>query len=265
MSAEYLSEVDFSIEFHDGRINTLSRHFHPFYEFYFLCKGKVDYLVDGSIYSVREGDVVVIPPNTLHKSIALNNSARKRILLYLNQNCLGGEFLKYQAFLSSGVFHLGSNDGVKTILMCLLSEFENEKSELMIKSLLHVFLTLLTRCQDVEREDVKNTRVNDAIQKVINYIHNEYSANITLSSAAAFSFMNEAYLSRVFKKQTGFTFSEYLNKHRIQMSIKLLENTSKNISEIAAEVGFNSLNHFCKTFKNHIGCSPLNYRKHLIG
>lgn len=254
----------FAVEVQDGKTNPITHHFHPFYEFYYLCKGEVDYLVDGKIYSVKRGDLVIIPANKLHKTIAKNTSTRKRINLYLNQNYLGDEFSKYYSLPSSGVFHLSSNNHIPTILLSLLSEYENEKNELMVKSLIYQFLILLSRCKNTEKEALKSTQANNPIQKTIDYIHREYTSNITLSSAAGYSFLNESYLSRNFKKHTGFTFSEYLNNYRIQAAIKLLEDTTKNVSEIATAVGFNSLNHFCKTFKSHIGCSPLNYRKQLI-
>jgi len=263
MNNDYLSNVDFAIELHDGTTSLISRHFHPYYEFYYLCKGEVDYLVDGKIYSVRKGDLVVIPPNTLHKSIK-NNAARKRILLYLNPSYLDSKFSDSYSYPSSGLFHLYRNNRIPDIFFSLLSEFNEEKNQLMIRSLLYEFIILLSRHKDSEKDIQKTISTNSPVQKVMEYIHSEYTSNISLSSAATALFMNKSYLSRTFKKHTGFTFTEYLNNHRIQTAIKLLEDSSKNISEIAEQVGFNSLNHFCKTFKNHIGCSPLNYRKQLF-
>lgn len=263
MHATYFSHVDFLMELHDGKANPMTSHFHPYYEFYYMCNGEVDYLIDKNIYSVQEGDLVIIPANKLHKTIAKNSSSRKRILLYLGTNYLDLDSDLY-SLPSSGILHLGSNSRIYNILLSLMDEFENEKNELMIKSLLYELMILISRYNTIETDAPAHANISNTIQKVLDYIHSEYTSNITLKSAADYVFLNESYLSRNFKKHTGFTFSEYLSKHRIQAAIHHLENSEKNVSDIATEVGFNSLNHFCKTFKNHIGCSPLKYRKQLM-
>lgn len=262
MDSRYFSFIE--LELHDGKTDPMTSHFHPYYEFYYMCKGEVDYLVDKSIYSVREGDLVIIPSNILHKTIAKNSSARKRILLYLGTNRLDSEYKDKYSLPSSGILHLGSDSRVYNILLALMDEFENEKDELMLKSLLYEFLILVSRHSSANPATDTHANISSTIQKVLDYIHSEYTSNITLKSAADYAFLNESYLSRNFKKHTGFTFSEYLSKHRIQAAIHHLENSKMDISHIAAKVGFNSLNHFCKTFKSHIGCSPLKYRKQLM-
>ena len=76
-------------------------------------------------------------------------------------------------------------------------------------------------------------------------------------------FMSPTYLSRTFKRIMGTTYSDYIRSVRINYSIHLLLNTDANITEIAALAGFNSSNHFCKTFKDCMGISPLKYRQGL--
>ena len=84
---------------------------------------------------------------------------------------------------------------------------------------------------------------------------------ITLSSVSEVFHMNSSYFSTYFKKHTGLNFSEYLNKYRITKAIQLILNTDKNFTDIALSVGFNSSNHFYKTFKSETGMSPREYAK----
>jgi AraC-like DNA-binding protein len=69
----------------------------------------------------------------------------------------------------------------------------------------------------------------------------------------------------MFKKGTGINFTEYLSRVRIERSKNLLLNPHLRVSEIAFEVGFQSLTHFNRVFKNTVGESPSHYREQLLG
>ena len=69
----------FSVEKHSGNILKNSDHFHNLYEFYYLTEGNATYLINDKIYNMVKGDIVVIPPNTLHKTTFLDDRKRKRI------------------------------------------------------------------------------------------------------------------------------------------------------------------------------------------
>jgi len=65
---------------------------------------------------------------------------------------------------------------------------------------------------------------------------------------------------RKFKMETGVTFVDYLNCIRIERAKILLRNSSLRVSEIAFEVGFQSLTHFNRTFRKLVRSSPTEYR-----
>jgi AraC-like DNA-binding protein len=68
----------------------------------------------------------------------------------------------------------------------------------------------------------------------------------------------------MFKKATGLNFTEYLSRVRIEKAKNLLLNPNLRISEIAFEVGFQSLTHFNRVFKKIVGQSPTDYRRQLV-
>ena len=72
------------------------------------------------------------------------------------------------------------------------------------------------------------------------------------------------YFCKMFKKGTGINFTEYLSRIRIERSKNLLLNPHLRVSEIAFEVGFQSLTHFNRVFKNTVGQSPTHYREQLL-
>ena len=99
------------------------------------------------------------------------------------------------------------------------------------------------------------------IQKCISYINEHYNEDINLEKVANIVHLNPSYFSSVFKKEVGVSFSNYLNKIRIEQSKLLLKNTDSSIVEIAMEVGFEDQSYFSKVFKNLTKMTPKQYRQ----
>jgi YesN/AraC family two-component response regulator len=73
--------------------------------------------------------------------------------------------------------------------------------------------------------------------------------------------LNEAYLSSLFKQQTGQTFTEFVNLLRIEKSKELLRHSSASILDISLEVGFSNQNYFNRVFKKLTGITPGEFRR----
>lgn len=101
---------------------------------------------------------------------------------------------------------------------------------------------------------------NDLVKKSIQYITRNYSSVITLENVAEHVHLNPAYFSTLFKRQSGFSFKEYLNLVRIEEAKRLLANTDYPILDIAIATGFESQSYFTKVFKKYTGLTPKQYR-----
>ena len=97
------------------------------------------------------------------------------------------------------------------------------------------------------------------------YIQEHQTENLRLGQVAKAVNSSPFYFCKRFKKATGLNFTEYLSRIRIERSRNLLLNPHLRVSEIAFEVGFQSLTHFNRVFKNTIGQSPTRYRQQLLG
>ena len=86
---------------------------------------------------------------------------------------------------------------------------------------------------------------------------------ISLDDVARRVNMSTFYFCKMFKKATGVTFTEYLSLVRVSKAKNLLLNPNLRISEIAFEVGFQSLTHFNRVFRKIVGQSPTQYRTKL--
>ena len=98
------------------------------------------------------------------------------------------------------------------------------------------------------------------IRKVLTQIDYDLTADLGLKNLATQLNVNPSYLSTLFKKETGFTLTEYVNQKRIEHAVFLLNSSSLQIQMIAQYSGIADVNYFTKTFKKIIGITPKEYR-----
>lgn len=98
------------------------------------------------------------------------------------------------------------------------------------------------------------------VRKAMQHIRDHYKDNLSLDWAAESVGITPSYLGKLFKDETGLSFSEYVNRFRIEMSKKYIESGHK-IKDLYNEVGFSSYNYFFKVFKDVEGVTPQTYMK----
>ena len=99
------------------------------------------------------------------------------------------------------------------------------------------------------------------VRKVITDINYDLTADLSLKTEAALHNVNPSYLSTLFKKETGSTLTEYVNRKRIEHAIFLLNSTDMQVQTIATYCGIPDVNYFTKMFKKMIGKTPKEYRQ----
>lgn len=110
--------------------------------------------------------------------------------------------------------------------------------------------------------EAKNQQTaNLLIENVKKYTDDNLEYNIELSQVARLFHYNEKYLGRLFKKETGLTFKEYINNKRLSLAQTLLADTSLTVTEIAIQTGYNNVTYFNRIFKRAVGITPTAYRK----
>jgi len=101
---------------------------------------------------------------------------------------------------------------------------------------------------------------NYIVTKVMEYIEANYTKNIKTNMIADFVHVNSSYLSRLFKKETGETITEVINKYRVDKAKELLSNKNIRTYEVASLVGIDDSTYFSQVFKKYAGLSPTEYR-----
>lgn len=107
------------------------------------------------------------------------------------------------------------------------------------------------------------TNFNSYVVSAIKYIHQNYHHDICIDDVCNFLGINKSYFCSLFKKETGFTFCNFLNMFRIEMSKKILCNKDYSILDVALTVGYNNHNYFSSLFKKLNNITPLEYRNNI--
>lgn len=111
------------------------------------------------------------------------------------------------------------------------------------------------------KAEEETPRLSKTVRLACAYVRESYAGTVTLESAAAVVHLNAAYFSKLFKRETGKNFSEYVAEVRMEKAKELLSRGRMNISEVAFAVGFSDVQYFSKTFKRCTGMRPSEYRE----
>ncbi|WP_238334012.1 helix-turn-helix transcriptional regulator [Companilactobacillus halodurans] len=101
---------------------------------------------------------------------------------------------------------------------------------------------------------------NSSIISAISYIDNNLNKHLTLDQVSGKVYLSDYYFSKLFKKETGLSFSVYLNARKIQKAMLLLKESDKSVQKISEALGFTRLSYFSQTFKKYTGYAPTKYR-----
>lgn len=108
-------------------------------------------------------------------------------------------------------------------------------------------------------ESSSDSRYSGKVRYIKAFMEQNYSRDISLNDVAGDLGMNAIYLSQLFKKETGSTFSAYLTKVRMNQAIRLLRTGEYKIYEVSEMVGYQTVQYFSKVFKKETGKNPKDY------
>lgn len=112
---------------------------------------------------------------------------------------------------------------------------------------------LLDRTVDEETDQV--------VRQMLNFIEQHFSEKIVMQDVVSQLNYSETFLNRRFKKVTGMTFTEYLNRFRIQKAVEILKDQDVSSHEVGYLCGFSAPKYFKDVFRKYVGCTPREYRE----
>ena len=270
-------DYDFSITKSEQTISDSMSysHYHNAYEIYYLLEGEKYCFVKDKYYKLKKGCLVFINKYDLHYMTASPHvgSVRFHILFkkeFIKEflDCFNINLLEcFEKDLHVLSLTEEQRKDVDTILTAIYNEFRRKPDGywVYIKALLLQLLIIFSRNTGSNKLLPESTEYIDEAHKTVSkamvYINNNFREHISLDFLADKFFITPSYFSKIFKKLSGSTFTDYLNGVRIKEAQRLLHETNLSIAQIAKKVGFSSSTHFGRIFKNHMGLSPLSYKK----
>lgn len=125
----------------------------------------------------------------------------------------------------------------------------------------HALHAEMIACYTRKMRSIRNRNVfSRQIAKAIDYISDNLHSRLLLTDAAAVLGLSPAYFSRLFKAETGMTFSDYVNRTKIESAVRLLLYSDYTDPEISALLCFSSQSYFIKIFKKYMGMTPKAYK-----
>lgn len=257
-------------------------HDHTFFELTYVYDGVCEQNINEQPVKLRTGDFLVMPPGVKHsisvfdKSIIIQIPVKKATLQYIFFNFLRTDNILSMFFINSIyaqhindyiIFHSGNDPEIKNAVDSLLLECTNREAywqTIMINTTMNIFSLLLRNYeQSVELPSI--VKKSD-VQRfgLIRFIQDNYT-DITLDKIAQKFHYTPEYTSKLIKETTGMNFKQILQTVRIDRAEFLLLDTSLTVTNIGIEVGYDTTEHFIRTFKKLKGITPSAYRKEYSG
>lgn len=236
------------------------KHDHSYFEIYLLDEGTCSYFVENKLYYVERGDFLLTPPNTLHE-VKYNEDTYARRVIWCAPQYVPQELLDR---LSTPLY-IRRGSAISSKIVAAFDQIEQETKhadgytdQILANCMRLLCYTLIRGFEQCAAAPKGHPYVLHAVR----YIREHCDGVVRLSDVASEVAISPEYLSRLFKKRTGFGFSEYLNALRLQKAKKMLREAPRmRITAVAFACGFNDSNYFCERFKQVYGLSPMQYRR----
>jgi len=242
-------DYQFRCRFHNGWI--VKDNLHEYSELLYCEFGEGEVFINDQKIHLKEKQLVLIPPNYIHRY----NFPTAKVICAVFSN----DFIPLFFEALAGRYYCVSPVNVAE-LSEILEKFHLLKNEnhLTISGYLNL---ICAKIIENAKFDVAKRQDGILYQKVISYLSEHYTENITLSQIAKNFGYNKKYLSHVLYGLTGIHFRQLLAFYRINHAKRLLmDKNDINIMTVAQSCGYTAINTFNRTFKNITGMTPTKFK-----
>lgn len=266
----YRDEMSFRV-WYENRPDHYGEHHHSSVEIVLPLEGECHVSVEGDSYCVTAQQVMFVPPGKIH-AISMPEGSARNLILFDVTHLTGMRGFAELMPMTEQVLLLDADEplcaDVRRLLFELIREYYERRpltNLICYDLILQVYILLgqhwLLHHQpapDGQSRREENTWA--VVNRVVEYVNENYTEDITLDSIARIAGFSKCYFSRMFTRYTGTSFSQYLLRKRISVAADLLTTTRLSIVQVSLQSGFSSLSTFNRTFKDVHGCTPTEFR-----
>ncbi len=262
---------------------TIGIHWHEEFEFNLVLSGEIEAQIDGQTYHLQTGDAIFVNSNALHMTYAMSagEPVQQYSVLFLPEFVSAANTSIYMNRIAPiicrkniSAYPLYNSDpgsaAVLTYLIELASSVQQKKVtddlelHIMVCNLWMILQPLLLSGNDSEALNNMNTIHQERTKRMLSFLQGHYSEKLGVEDIAAAADISRSECFRCFRTHVRKKPIEYLNEYRLKQASKMLVTTTKSISEIAQECGFDHQSYFGKQFKANYHMTPAAYRKQVI-
>ncbi|MCR5494949.1 MAG: AraC family transcriptional regulator [Treponema sp.] len=247
-------------------------HWHQEFEIIYINSGEGTVFVDSKRYDCRYGDILLVPPDTIH-GITQKEGTRmvyftilfKPTLLDADQNsafykqyCLPIEegLIKPPVFLTPDT---KASQNLRPLIEQLTEQWQipAQNNMLSIKTkMFRIFELIYEMAKNNPFAEKKANASSARFKPLLTYVEKNYGEAISIKQAAEICNYSESFFMKSFKTTFGTSFNSYLNEYRLEKAQDFLRHSDYNVSQVSAMCGFESLSYFIKCYKKKWGITP---------
>jgi AraC-like DNA-binding protein len=253
-------------------------HWHEEMEFT-LVRGSLSYSIDLTTLEVEDGDLLLIPPDTLHSAhqIGEREAVTDAVVFHLSTVGLGGGDACDQRFirpLREGRLILPpvvrkGDPFYGELLECFHRLWECREStlpyrELVFRAWAFRLIQLLWQSVGEAGKPLPKRMTHPYEEKLklaLAYMQEHYAESITVGELADLCGFSQVHFMNVFKEAIGATCIQYLIEYRLAQAAARLQESDQPVTQIALDTGFQNISYFNRSFKNHYHVTPTAYRR----
>lgn len=248
-------------------------HYHNFLEISYIVSGNADHQIGEHNGKLKKGNYFIVDYNMPHTYTSKYSNLSIINCLFLpefldssfpnmtnfNQLCEQFYFKQSGRLINGPASNIvfSDDDGSVGELFLRMHKEYTEKKEgylLMLRQLLYQIMI------ETVRKVGSNDKISDCTLHITHYINENYSKKISLTEVCKELGYSLPYISAKFRKETGLTFTQYLQSRRMEEAYTLLSDTNMLIIDIAEKCGYDNVKFFGKVFKETTSMSPREFR-----
>lgn len=256
---------------HDYNVNS---HTHDYYEFYFFLEGNVSMDIEGTSCPLKQGDVIVIPPNVRHHVLLHDvHIPYRRFVFWISVDYCNDllqvspdyvYLMQHSKVTKHYIFHYDmiAFNSLQSKVFRLIEELHSNRFGKDAKITLCVNDLILHLNRSVyEMEHPKSQHEEQNLyQNLLLYIEDHLEETLSLDRLADHFYVSKYHIAHVFKENLGLSVHQFITKKRLAMCQQAILSRA-NISDVYLMYGFKDYSSFYRAFKKEFGMSPKEYKE----